>query len=230
MVCAGALAGVHWYALRSDEPVVRSGDNASAVVIDLPNSLAKGGRNCDYLAFDKKTKVDLPAPVDRAVARLVLQTDKGRLVVVLNGWAGLCATKSVQSLAIAHRFDRMQCISMWGSKALVCFAKAGYVYQPSLVDPRALAASAAAQISEDGTVHLVVSQAAPRADSVSKRRGLLTLYADLDGYAGGDLVLVYGDTTLPGGAYYPTVGEIEDEDGVLDRIANGVRVLSATVE
>jgi len=228
LVGALVLAGSHWYALRPDP--AKSGANAANVVVDLPSSLAQRERDCEYLAYDRKTKVDLPAPVDRAVARLVLQTEHGRLVVVLNGWAGPCAAKSVQSMAILHQLDRMQCIRMVASFALSCYTEAGYLYRPNLVDPRTLMASASARMSEDGTVHLVFPELTPRVQPVAKRRGLLTLSVNGDGYARGDLVLVYRDSTLPGIAYYPTVGEVVDEDGVLDRIDNGMKVLSATVE
>jgi cyclophilin family peptidyl-prolyl cis-trans isomerase len=190
-VCAVAFAAGGWYTTLQ---------NSKSAVSDQPG--------CEYLAPDRTTARDLPAAVDPAATRLVLQTDRGRIVVLLNGGAWPCAVRGVQSLAAAHRFDRMQCRPEFARPVLVCSAFAEFVYKPQVFDPRAPAAS---------------TSTPPRL-----QRGILTLSTTTDGYARGELVLVMADTA--GSRFSAPVGEVVEGADVLARSRNGVRVLSATLE
>lgn len=250
VVClaAAVLVAAGWYA--SDRQRSRTPHSISAEPMVVPDVVIDGAVvdddrtlydvpdlpvPCAYQMRDLQRPAELPAPVNPLpghTPRLVLRTNHGRIVVLLNGWAGRCAINSTVSLAAGHRLDGVRCRPVPGAKALRCNVSVAYAYRPQLVEDQALDVipSPSMRIDADGTLHLTFPEVVPSAVAAGKRGGLLTTVAGATGFAGGDLVLAYADTTLPAGSFYPTLGEVDEGGEVLSRIGAGLTITSATVE
>jgi hypothetical protein len=242
-ILAALLVGAGWYATDSRTqraPRSAQGQPISvpepmplpSIVVDDPMDPGLTVPVCRYRTPDHASLAKLPATVDRVpgqTPRLVLRTNRGRIVFLLNGWAGGCAIDSTVSVAAAHMFDGVRCAPVPKAKALRCKVSAGHVYEPQLVDLRT-GVEASTIVDKDGTVHVVFPEGSPEPVAAGKRGGLLTVVAGPDGFAGGDVVLAYADTTLPAGSFYPTIGEIYEGADLLSRIGSGLTITSATVE
>jgi hypothetical protein len=237
---AAVLVGTGWYATDAQQLSVRP-KPLQAQPVELPNvvfDLPTDGPGftaplCEYRTPDRQSRAELPAAVDDAQLagrKLVLETNRGRITVWLNGWAGECAVRSIVSEAAAQRLDGVRCRPMPQTKALRCTKSNGYVYPTQLIDLTAVAQYAQPAIDVNGVVHLVPKDVQPKPVAVGKRAGLLTVVADKDGNVGGDLVLTYADTTLPAGAFYPTVGEVDEGADLFAELSDGVTITSATVD